>query len=193
MRRSAPVARNPSTSIPKGGIVNEQQTTNTPSDSGNVYAAPAARVDDVVPEGEQELAERVTRLVAAIVDGLPFAGIGIVAAIMIPAMGKSDMAMTLTIGFAAIVVIGVLILNAIWFDRYGQTIGKRIMKIKTVRSDGSKCGLARAFFLRNMALALAGLIPIVGNLVGLVDALLIFREDRKCLHDNIADTIVIKA
>ena len=27
----------------------------------------------------------------------------------------------------------------------------------------------------------------------LVDALLIFRDSRKCLHDNIADTIVVKA
>jgi uncharacterized RDD family membrane protein YckC len=30
-------------------------------------------------------------------------------------------------------------------------------------------------------------------LYGLIDSLLIFRESRRCLHDNIADTIVVKA
>src|SRR5690348_15109870 len=36
----------------------------------NPYAAPSAKVADVVPEGEINLATRVDRLLAAIVDGL---------------------------------------------------------------------------------------------------------------------------
>ena len=42
-------------------------------------------------------------------------------------------------------------------------------------------------------LLVIALIPVVGWLYGLVDALMIFRDSRKCLHDNIADTIVVKA
>ena len=34
-------------------------------------------------------------------------------------------------------------------------------------------------------------VPLVGSLYALVDALLIFRSSRKCLHDTIADTIVV--
>jgi len=37
------------------------------------------------------------------------------------------------------------------------------------------------------------LVPGIGQIYSIVDALLIFRQSRKCLHDNIADTIVVKA
>ena len=37
------------------------------------------------------------------------------------------------------------------------------------------------------------LVPLVGWMYGLLDVLMIFRDSRKCLHDNIADTIVVKA
>jgi len=35
-------------------------------------------------------------------------------------------------------------------------------------------------------------IPLFGQIDAIVNSLLIFRESRKCLHDNIADTIVVK-
>ena len=37
----------------------------------------------------------------------------------------------------------------------------------------------------------AQLIPVVGMFIPFVDALLIFRSSNQCLHDQIADTIVI--
>ena len=45
------------------------------------------------------------------------------------------------------------------------------------------------FWLRNVVNGLLGIIP----LYGIIDALFIFGESRQCLHDKIADTIVIKA
>jgi hypothetical protein len=36
-------------------------------------------------------------------------------------------------------------------------------------------------------------IPVIGTIYGLLDVLLIFRASRRCLHDNIADTIVVTA
>jgi uncharacterized RDD family membrane protein YckC len=35
------------------------------------------------------------------------------------------------------------------------------------------------------------MIPVVGRLINLVDPLLIFGKERRCLHDLIADTIVV--
>jgi len=73
--------------------------------------------------------------------------------------------------------------------RYGQTIAKRLLEIRVVRTDGSQASLGRIFWLRNVVNALLKIVP----LYGLVDALLIFGERRQCIHDMIADTIVVKA
>jgi hypothetical protein len=35
------------------------------------------------------------------------------------------------------------------------------------------------------------MIPYVGNVIALIDVLMIFRTSRKCLHDDIAGTKVI--
>jgi len=74
-------------------------------------------------------------------------------------------------------------------SRNGQSIAKKMLGIKVVRSNGSPASLGRVFWLRNFVNLLLGIIP----LYGLVDALLIFGEPRQCVHDKIADTIVIKA
>ena len=61
--------------------------------------------------------------------------------------------------------------------------------IKVVRSDGSPAALGRIFWLRNILNGVLGLIPFYV----LIDGLLIFADSRQCLHDKIADTIVVKA
>jgi len=58
-----------------------------------------------------------------------------------------------------------------------------------VRSDGSPVSLGRIFWLRNFV---NGLLGIIGP-YQLVDWLFIFGESRQCLHDKLADTIVIRA
>ena len=52
---------------------------------------------------------------------------------------------------------------------------------------------ARSSLLRGFVVGLLDNIPIIGPLVSLVDPLLIFRDDQRCLHDHIADTIVVRA
>jgi uncharacterized RDD family membrane protein YckC len=182
----------------------EQQPPPLPAQ--NPYAAPTARVVDVVESGDLILADRGTRLGAAILDTLvgvgPIAVVGIVAAIMLPASQRAGVdKSTVVIGIIAILVfailIAVLIVNMVLLHRYGQTIAKRWLNIKIVRTDGSRCGLTRVIFARWLPVAVLnwifGLIPIVGVFLNLVDPLMIFRNDYRCLHDLIADTIVVKA
>ncbi|MBN1205551.1 MAG: RDD family protein [Myxococcaceae bacterium] len=75
-------------------------------------------------------------------------------------------------------------------SRNGQTIGKRMMKIRVVRTDGSRVSLGRILVLRNL---IPGGLGSLCGLFSLIDALLIFNEDRRCVHDMLADTKVIKA
>jgi uncharacterized RDD family membrane protein YckC len=82
----------------------------------------------------------------------------------------------------------------IWLvKRNGQTIGKKLLGIKVVRSNGARASLGRIFWLRNFVNGIPASIPLIGMLYTLVDHLLIFGEPRQCLHDKIADTIVVNA
>ena len=163
------------------------------------YAPPAAHVEDVevTAEGEQVLATRWQRLWAALIDG----GIALAAFWLLsvltpwnPWEGAENRGMwdtdwvAMGVGFVLFAVIhGFLLLSR------GQTVGKLALGIRIVRSDGSAASLGRLLGLRyGVGWALA-IVPILGQIFGIVDALLIFRQSRRCLHDNIADTIVVKA
>lgn len=174
-----------------------------PLPSVNPYAAPAARVQDVGNDEQLELADRGTRLGAAILDGLvmfgPIMVLSIGAAIALPAYqkaadGKPDASVLGVIGLLLFaLVMGVFIVNMVLLHRHGQTIAKRWLNIRIVRTDGSRCGLLRVIFARALPVGLLGAIPMIGWLISLLDSLLIFREDYRCLHDHFADTIVVKA
>jgi uncharacterized RDD family membrane protein YckC len=95
---------------------------------------------------------------------------------------------------AGIGAIAWLAVTAYLVHKNGQTIGKKIVGIKVVRSHYSRASLGRIFWLRNFVNGLPGAIPVVGNVYGLVDHVFIFVGDRRqCVHDKIADTIVVKA
>jgi uncharacterized RDD family membrane protein YckC len=78
-------------------------------------------------------------------------------------------------------------------SKRGQTIGKRWMAIKIVKLDGSAPGFVHAVLLRGFVNGLIGAVPYLGFVYTLVDLLMICRDDRRCLHDMIASTRVVKA
>lgn len=170
-----------------------------PLPSHNPYAAPVAHVEDF-RDAELVLADRVMRFVAFIVDMAILMGIviviAIVAAIALPAMQKSGNGEAVAIIVFTVVgggaLLSLMIYNMVLIHRYGQTIGKRMFKIKILRTDGSRCSLLRYIFARWLPVSLLGAIPLLGYVFQLVDPLMIFRSDQRCLHDLIADTIVVK-
>jgi uncharacterized RDD family membrane protein YckC len=83
----------------------------------------------------------------------------------------------------------------------GQSIGKRITRIRIVRvEDGSNPGFVHAWVMRELlitAIGIAlGMIPFLGLLLRpafhIVDWCLIFRDNQSCLHDQMAKTKVVK-
>jgi uncharacterized RDD family membrane protein YckC len=73
----------------------------------------------------------------------------------------------------------------------GQTIGKRIVQTRIVLVDGSPCDRSRILLRRILPVQIAQHIPVVNMLFGLVDLFMIFRENRRTLHDEIAGTKVV--
>jgi uncharacterized RDD family membrane protein YckC len=167
----------------------------------NPYAPPRVAVQDVIdPRAVNALADRSTRLGAAFLDGLVallvytplfFAALstGVTASPDDVAAASAGPAIIVGFAFLGVGVITWVVLTIKFVSANGQTIGKRMVSIKVVRSDGSKATLGRIFWLRNVVNGLLSIIP----LYGLIEHLFIFGETRQCLHDKIADTIVVKA
>jgi uncharacterized RDD family membrane protein YckC len=162
----------------------------------NPYAPPQAAVLDIAdPRLVNALAERGTRLVASILDGIIFAAMVylpmILAAVGNGAAGEGGSGVGLAIG-AFLTLVGFIAwawLTIRYVVRNGQSIGKKLTGIKVVRTDGTPITLGRLFWLRNVVNGLLGIIP----LYSVIEVLFIFAESRQCLHDKIADTIVVLA
>ena len=166
----------------------------------NPYAPPQAVVEDIADlTAGVLLADRGTRLGAAILDGLIF-GVMVYLPLVVTAFmagfrpGPAGQPPSLEGFGTAMIVAGIAFviwagINLKLMRDNGQSIGKKAVGIKVVRTDESEASLARLVWLRNVVNGVLGIIP----LYGLIDVLFIFGESRRCIHDHIADTIVIKA
>jgi uncharacterized RDD family membrane protein YckC len=166
----------------------------------NPYAPPRASVRDIAdPSALAAPADRGTRLGAAILDGIilmvmvymPLMFVAVFAGAAGAAAGDSVAGALGVVGLG-LTLVGFTVwcwLTIRYIRRNGQSIAKKIVGIKVIRTDGSPASLGRVFWLRNVVNGLISIVP----LYGLVDALFIFGDSRRCLHDKIADTIVVKA
>ena len=72
-------------------------------------------------------------------------------------------------------------------------MAKAWLRTRIIRENGERPGFVHGVVLRSWAIAVLGMVPFVGSLVGLADALAIFSgTTRQTLHDRIAHTLVIQ-
>lgn len=129
-----------------------------------------------------ELATLGQRLTGALVDGL----ISLVPYILIRESGPEDMA-RLGALLALVIIFGV---QAYFLARDGQTLGKKAAGTRIVRVDDEANG---GFFTNVLMRAIVSSLPNIVPLYWFVDTLFVFRADRRCVHDWIAKTKVVKA
>lgn len=164
------------------------------------YRAPAAAVIDV-PLGAHaiEPARRLTRLAASILDSLIYMAGGFLAVVplflFLDTSGEAaeDLFMLAFLGLLAVTIGPLFILNLYFLHRDGQTLGKKALKIRIVRLNDERASLGRIFALRMLVPGVIGAVPIIGPMFSLADALFIFGEQRRCIHDYLADTKVVLA
>ncbi|MBB3195322.1 RDD family protein [Roseateles terrae] len=167
--------------------------------SGNTdqrFAAPEAFVEDVGTSGGV-LAGRGVRLVAALLDGVLLGGIvfGLMAASpTISRLLSPENPSYFAVHWSGLLIgLPLFLLVQGWtLVSRGQTLAKIVFGLRIVRTDGSKVDPFRILGLRYGVGYLTAITTGTQMLYGLIDALLIFRESRQCLHDTIADTKVIK-
>ncbi len=160
----------------------------------NPYTPPNADItsSDHAPG---ELASRWKRFFGALIDGLL---IGLVTLPLIFMTGYIDRAASGTQSFAEVILLAVLgivvflAINAHLLKKKGQSVGKLLMGTQIVSVDSEQLlPLGKLIGQRYVPLWLVSQVPGIGQLAGLVNALFIFRDDKRCLHDLIAGTKVI--
>lgn len=113
-------------------------------------------------------------------------------AVVTPAGAQPEVPFLVTLMIVPISIAWFLILHGYLLATKGQTIGKMAVGTQIVDAQtGALVPLLPLFLKRNISMQLLAMIPIVGNFIALIDALMIFRSSRKCLHDDIAGTKVI--
>jgi uncharacterized RDD family membrane protein YckC/predicted RNA-binding Zn-ribbon protein involved in translation (DUF1610 family) len=151
--------------------------------------------------GRLNLASRLSRLGAVMLDGIMsmiFVAPGfIILLTQIDSEGHFEEGnavagiggLALLIGICALGITQLVLLSS-----QGQTIGKKLASVRIVMlDDGSNPGFLRAVMMRGFIPGVISAIPYIGFIFSIVDILFIFTEDRRCLHDHIAGTIVVEA
>jgi len=185
----------------------------------NPYSPPVSDVNAGVVGGDTgaELAERGTRLWAVIVDGL-LLSIPLLPAMAVafyfgarmqaevaragiqghpPQLSVMDRPETMMLfgggmGLGFLGALALAIYQWMLISRTGQSLGKKWTGIRIERIDGGRMGFGTGVFLRNWIPKLIGSVPYLGAIFWLVDCLFIFRVDRRCVHDHIAGTRVVR-
>jgi len=166
----------------------------------NPYSAPQARVADVSTPDMAELPSRWLRLGGVIIDAIAVSVItiptlyftGYFAHVMERAVAQQDPDIATQL-YGAAFGFGVFLAVHGWLLwSNGQTLGKRLlgMKIVDMRSR-AKPGFGRLLGLRYLVPQLIYMVPIAGSIVALIGILLVFRADRRPLHDHTARTQVV--
>jgi len=167
-------------------------------DRNNPFAPPEAVVADTIDPDEQvaggQLAGRGARFWAAMLDGLLSCAITYAASRLLGIEWFSEHPSLAKLWPLYLCSFALFALVQGWFLHVrGQTLGKMALGIRIKRTDGSRAGVGRTMGLRVGVTWLVGAIPVAGPVLTFADVLFIFGKSRRCLHDFIANTIVVKA
>ena len=164
----------------------------------NIYAPPESELQAETNDQSNELAKRSSRFYAAVIDSLIGMVYGVPFMLLVgPSLGF-ELGQTQQPGTEYTVVAVIFgfiffsLIHGYFLHINGQTIGKKVIGIKIVSTSHDNVSAAKILGQRYLPISLVSAIPVLGQILPLVDVLFIFRGDRRCIHDLIAGTCVIK-
>jgi uncharacterized RDD family membrane protein YckC len=170
----------------------------------NPYAPPAADLDarTDAPQVDLYLASRWRRLFGALIDGF-IVNLGTLGTLI----GRSS---TLRLRFEGgwwsmqlgehtnlsplfiAALFGLWTVQSYFIAVRGQSLGKMVVGTRIVGLDGRRASFGRAVVVRTWLFVLLAFVPRFGSLLGFIDVVLIFGSKRRCLHDWMAGTDVLR-
>lgn len=192
--------------------------TPPPLSAPPAIASASAPTATVPAAPDPSLADRGSRLMARVIDwiielvcavpGLIVLGTEVLKIAMEASQGRQpdfeqlDLPrILLGCGLLLLFSLGLLVIQVWMITVRGQSIGKRIVGIRVVKADGSPCGFVNGWLMRELLITAIGIacsmIPFIGPILlrpafHIVDWCLIFRDNQRCLHDEMATTKVVK-
>jgi uncharacterized RDD family membrane protein YckC len=160
----------------------------------NPYAPPAAPIDTAPAEGPLELASLLHRWAGAMVDNILALVITWVIELGV-GLGTPRLLFDYTVTASLVSwapFLGVWALQSYFIATRGQSIGKMVMRTRIVDEYGNRASFTRAVVLRTWVFLAIINIPVVGRYLHVIDVLFIFGRGRRCLHDWLAGTNVVR-
>ncbi len=167
----------------------------------DVYRTPESDLN-IPQEGQGILASRWARLGGSLIDSI------LIMCITLPLMFLTGFFDTVTTGvdgqppaqppllfsfFIGIVgIVAFLLINGKFLLSDGQTIGKKLVGTRIVTDNNQKAS-GMTLLKRYGFYWVVALIPVIGGLLSLVNILFIFGKTKRCLHDYVGGTKVVKA
>lgn len=162
----------------------------------NPYQPPLTSAAPVANTSDNELASRWQRFCASLVDSVVSAVFALPLALVLGTFeyvkARQQPPLHLTLIAALLGFIFFTIVHGYFLKKDGQTIGKRSLKIKIVDLNNVVPSFSTIIFKRYLPIGVILLIPKVGALLSFIDILFIFGKNKRCVHDYIAGTKVIK-
>tara|TARA_B100000745_G_scaffold181420_1_gene118872 strand:- start:911 stop:1510 length:600 start_codon:yes stop_codon:yes gene_type:complete len=150
--------------------------------------------EDIIPDNNTQqfiLASRMKRLFARLLDGVFGLVSALVPGFVLTFLSDGNFDPESFLLGAVVGIICFVIYQWYLLATTAQTIGKKYLKIKIVNKNGEQAGFFVNVLLREWLMGLIGIIPAIGGIIQIVNILFIFRDDRKCIHDLIAGTVVV--
>ena len=165
----------------------------------NPYQTPSFSDSPLQGSSQPQLAGLGKRLLGAIVDGLAgLVAVGPGYAIVIagvasnPQSNEPPALSLIGIGIALLGGVALLVTQIYLLATRSQTVGKFLVKTQIWDvQTGQPATFVKTFVLRLLVNGVIGAIPCIGAIYSIADILFIFREDRRCIHDLIANTVVL--
>jgi len=146
---------------------------------------------------DERLAGRGRRLVATLIDMLLVPALTVllimITGVMEDAEDYRNSMWMLNVFLLA--VVSYLFLNGYWLFTRGQTVGKRVMGVAIVAtSTGARAAFWKLICIRALFFPLLFVVisPVLA-LLPIIDQGVVFRKNRRCVHDLAAGTSVVKA
>ena len=164
----------------------------------NIYVTPQAElVENSTLSDSINIASRRRRFFAAMIDAMLLTILFTLPAMFLfgwfdLVMQGKQPSMGMQFAFNLGGMVFFLLMNGVFLVRNGQSIGKIALGIRIEDLEGNLIPLPQLILKRYSVYWLPSMVPFVGGVLSLINICFIFGKEKRCLHDYVASSRVVR-